>query len=409
VGVLVGPAGAEARRQAGKRDGERSALAEPSLAAREVKLLDILASLGSVVVGYSGGVDSVYLAAAASRALGADNVLAATGRSASYPDVQRDQAIECARGLGIRHVEIDTDELADPRYAANPVNRCYYCKTELWGRLRRLADETGFAHVLDGSNADDASDHRPGSQAAREHGVRSPLLEAGLSKREIRELSRRARLPTWDQPASPCLASRLPYGLAVTPDRLRAVERAEAAVRAVGLVEFRVRHHGDAARLETAPSELPTAVAEAAALADALAGAGFTEALLDVEGYRRGALNEGRADAMRGAGGGADAGAGMAVADQDASGAPGADADASAAALVQLRAPTGASLRRASALLREAGVGGEVRAVGHDLGVLVLAVPVARIAGVAALAAGLKACGFRYVAVPLGAARNPGA
>lgn len=264
-----------------------------TLEAKRARLIALLRELGSVCIGYSGGVDSVFLACIAVEALGPERVLAVTGRSESYPGVQREMALECVRRFGIPHLEIETDELADPRYAANPSNRCYFCKTELWGRLRAVATERGLAAVLDGSNADDAGDWRPGLTAAREHGVRSPLLEVGLTKREIRALSAQMGLPTWDQPAAPCLASRLPYGLAVTPERLREVERAEDAVRGLGFREFRVRHHGDAARLEIAPAELPRALERVSDLAAAVRGAGFPRVLLDVQGYRRGALNEG--------------------------------------------------------------------------------------------------------------------
>jgi uncharacterized protein len=257
------------------------------------RLVDLLRELGSVCIGYSGGVDSVFLACVAVEALGPDRVLAVTGRSASYPMVQREMALECVRRFGIPHLEIETDELSDPRYAANPSNRCYFCKTELWSRLTAIAAERGLAAVLDGSNADDVADWRPGMAATREHGVRSPLLEVGITKAEIRALSARMGLPTWDQPSAPCLASRLPYGLAVTRARLRQVERAEDAVRAHGFREFRVRHHGDAARLEVAPAELPSAAARAAELAAAIRAAGFARVLLDVQGYRRGALNDG--------------------------------------------------------------------------------------------------------------------
>ena len=265
-------------------------------AAREQAGLDlrrILAGMGSVCVGYSGGVDSAFLAVTAVDVLGPEHVLAVTGLSPAYPGVQRDTALEVARRFGVPHEEIATHELADPRYAANPSDRCYFCKTELWSRLARLAAERGLAVVVDGANADDRSDHRPGARAARERAVRSPLLEAGLDKADVRALSRARGLPTWDQPASPCLASRLPYGLAVTPERLAQVEAAEAALRTLGLREFRVRHHGDVARVEVAPAERERAVACAEAVAAALRRAGFTHAVLDAEGYRRGALNAG--------------------------------------------------------------------------------------------------------------------
>lgn len=256
------------------------------------RLYAILRECGSVCIGYSGGVDSVYLAQAAVEALGRERALAVTGRSAAYPDVQRAVALECARRIGIPHLEIETHELADANYVANGADRCYHCKTELWTQLRALADRLGYAVVVDGSNADDAHDHRPGMRAARELGVRSPLLEAGLTKSEIRALSRAADLPTWDQPASPCLSSRLPYGLTVTPRRLRQIEFAERVLREYGFHEFRVRHHGDVARIETSPVERARAIALATELNDAVRALGFAAVVLDVEGYRRGALNE---------------------------------------------------------------------------------------------------------------------
>lgn len=257
------------------------------------KLAAILRACGSVCIGYSGGVDSVFLAKVALDVLGPERMLAVTGRSDAYPAWQHRMALDCVRRFGIPHVEVETDEMADPSYTANGPDRCYHCKTELWSRLGPLAASRGLAVVVDGSNADDALDRRPGAQAASEQGVRSPLREAGLRKAEIRVLSRRLGLPTWDQPASPCLASRLAYGLAVTPERLGQVERAEAAVRALGFRTFRVRHHGDAARLEVEPDSLDQALAKAAELTSAVRSAGFERVLLDVEGYRRGALNEG--------------------------------------------------------------------------------------------------------------------
>lgn len=263
------------------------------LDAKHAALAGILRECGSVCIGYSGGVDSVFLSVVAIDVLGPGRVLAVTGRSAAYPDVQHRTALDCARRFGIPHMELETHELDDPDYTSNPTDRCYYCKTELWTRLGELASERGLAVVLDGSNADDAGDWRPGLRAARERAVRSPLLEAGLTKAEIRVLSKRRGLPTWDQPAAPCLSSRLPYGLAVTPERLRQVEAAEEALRRMGFREFRVRHHGDAARIEVAPPELDRAASRAGELCRALWAVGFGRVLLDVEGYRRGALNEG--------------------------------------------------------------------------------------------------------------------
>jgi uncharacterized protein len=259
---------------------------------RHERLHAILRACGSVCIGYSGGVDSAFLAGAAVTVLGRDNVLAVTGRSPAYPLVQRDMALECAREFGIPHLEIETDELADERYTANPSNRCYYCKSELWPKLVAVARARGLLAVVDGSNADDAGDYRPGFTAAREHGVRSPLLEAGLTKADVRALSRRMGLPTWDQPASPCLSSRLPYGIAVTPARLRQVERAEQALRALGFRELRVRHHDDCLRIELGPTELERAFCIAAIIRERIAETGELRVLIDAEGYRRGALNE---------------------------------------------------------------------------------------------------------------------
>lgn len=259
------------------------------------RLIEILRGCDSVVIGYSGGVDSVFLARIAVDVLGPANVLAVTGRSDSIASWMADTARDVAAQFGIPWLEIDTEEMADPRYAANPSNRCYFCKNELWGKLAEVAAERGFRVVLDGSNADDVGDHRPGAIAAHEHGVRSPLLEAGLTKAEIRRWSHELGLPTWDQPASPCLASRLPYGLAVTPERLQQVETAEGALRAFGFREFRVRHHGDVARLEVGPGEFEKLVEQRGQVNEAVRAAGFQRVLLDLDGYRRGALNEGLA------------------------------------------------------------------------------------------------------------------
>ncbi len=271
-------------------DAERDVLQR-----KEKALHSLLRECGSVLVAYSGGVDSAYLAKAALDALGREHVLAVTGRSASYPEAQREVAEAVADAIGLPRLEIDTHELDDPSYAANPRDRCYFCKSDLFGRLLALARQHGCAAVLDGSNADDLDDHRPGLIAARELGVRSPLQEVGLSKDEIRALSRRAGLPTWDMPASPCLASRISYGTPVTPGRLRRIEEAESRLRSLGTWrELRVRHHGELARLEIDSGGLGGFVEPdlRARVIEALRDAGFSRACLDLSGYRRGALNE---------------------------------------------------------------------------------------------------------------------
>jgi pyridinium-3,5-biscarboxylic acid mononucleotide sulfurtransferase len=260
---------------------------------KENRLADWLRNRGAVAIGYSGGVDSAYLAALSLRALGTERVLGIIGRSASYPDSQWEMARTVASEIGLRVMEIQTDELSDPRYAANPTNRCYFCKTELWSRLVPLARANGIDLVVDGTNADDLHGHRPGAQAAREHGVESPLALFQFTKAEIRERSRELGLPTWEQPSSPCLSSRIPYGTPVTVGRLQRVERAEAALRALGVTgDLRVRHFGALARVELGGGELTrwSSVEARAQLDAAVVAAGYERVELDPRGYRSGGL-----------------------------------------------------------------------------------------------------------------------
>ena len=273
----------------------------PELAARERALDASLRAAGSVLVALSGGVDSSYLALAARRALG-DRMLAVTALSASYPESHRAMAEAVVARFEIPHRFVETHELEREPYRRNGPDRCYHCKSELFGVLLRLRDELGFSAVAYGVNADDTGDFRPGHRAARERGVLSPLLDAGLGKAEIRALSREAGLPTADLPASACLSSRLPYGTEVTPERLRQVDRAEALLRAMGFRQVRVRHHGDVARIEVDPDELPFALdpPTARAISAALRSIGFRWVCLDLEGYRTGSLNEALPPGARG-------------------------------------------------------------------------------------------------------------
>ena len=265
-----------------------------SAAKKETALVAWLAARGRVAIGFSGGVDSAYLAVAARQTLGADGTLAIIGRSASYPAAQWAAARRVADEFEVPVLELDTEELADPRYAANPSNRCYFCKTELWGKLVPVARARGFDVVVDGTNADDLGDYRPGAKAARERAVLSPLAELGFTKDDIRERSRALGLPTWQQPSSPCLSSRLPYGTSVTVERLAQVERAEAALRALGMEgDLRVRFHGDLARLELAPDAVAhwLAAERASAILHAVRDAGFERVAVDLGGFRSGSLN----------------------------------------------------------------------------------------------------------------------
>ncbi|HVE32311.1 MAG TPA: ATP-dependent sacrificial sulfur transferase LarE [Gemmatimonadaceae bacterium] len=263
--------------------------------AKEARLVDWLVSRGSIAIGFSGGVDSAYLAAVAVESLGRDGVVGVIGRSASYPEAQWTAAKAVADHIGLHVVEIDTDELNDPRYAANPTNRCYFCKSELWSRVIPVAHARGIQTVADGTNADDLTGHRPGALAAREQGVVSPLATLEFTKAEIRDRSKARGLPTWSQPSSPCLSSRIPYGTPVTVGRLRRVEEAESALRALGITgDLRVRHFGAKARVEMSRQELARWSEDVARrrVEEALTAVGYQEIEIDQRGFRSGALNE---------------------------------------------------------------------------------------------------------------------
>jgi uncharacterized protein len=257
------------------------------------RLQEILAGCESALVAFSGGVDSAFLAIAAQQALGA-RALAVTADSPSYPENHRQLALSIAGAFKFPHEMVRTEELERPEYRANPSNRCYYCKDELYSRLKTIAAERGLAVVIDGNNADDRGDYRPGRQAAREHGVRSPLDEADLTKEEIRFLARQAGLESWNEPASACLSSRVPYGHEVSNPVLRQIEQAESAVRELGFRVFRVRHHDTVARLEIARSEMARALDPevSARITTALKALGYQYVSLDLQGYRLGSLNE---------------------------------------------------------------------------------------------------------------------
>jgi uncharacterized protein len=263
-----------------------------ALETKEQALFECLEKLGRVIVAYSGGTDSAYLAWAAHRVLG-KNAVAITADSASIPASHKRDAEAFARECGFRHEYIETHEFENPDYVKNDQNRCFHCKDELFTQLESFAARRGNAPIIYGVNKDDLGDYRPGQRAAKLHGVQAPLVEAGLTKSEIRELSRRAGLSTWDRPAAACLSSRVPYGTPVTPQTIRTIEQGEEAIRALGFRQFRVRFHGELARIEVAKEEMPRALTPetAQAFSAIFKQLGFLYVTLDLEGYRQGSLN----------------------------------------------------------------------------------------------------------------------
>lgn len=263
-----------------------------ALQAKQERLFALLQELGQVIVAYSGGTDSAYLAWAAHRVLG-DRAIAITADSASIPASHKRDAEDFVRRFGIRHEYVATQEFANPAYVRNDGSRCFHCKDELFTRLEEVSARLGLKNVVYGVNLDDKSDYRPGHKAAYQHGVSAPLLDAGMTKADIRELSRLAGLPTWDRPAAACLSSRIQYGIEVTPERIRQVEQGEEALRRLGFRIYRVRYHGDLVRLEFGQDELPRALepAMASRFSRIFKDLGFKYVTLDLDGYRQGSLN----------------------------------------------------------------------------------------------------------------------
>jgi uncharacterized protein len=270
-----------------------SGLVSERLKEKEAALFDNLRELGQVLVAYSGGADSAYLAWAATQALGS-RAIAITADSASIPESHKRDAEEFARDQGIRHEYVPTFEFENPKYVANNPDRCFHCKDELFNRLEEVGAARGIPHIVYGVNKDDLGDYRPGQNAARIHQVKAPLVEAGLTKAEIRELSRMAGLKTWDRPASACLSSRIPYGTPVTAETVRKVDHGEEVLRGLGFRQFRVRYHGELVRIEIDREELPRALSMdmAVTLTQRFKALGFHYVTLDLEGYRQGAMNE---------------------------------------------------------------------------------------------------------------------
>ncbi len=255
---------------------------------------DAIRVMNRVVVAFSGGTDSTFALKVATDVLGVQNVIAATGQSDSLATSEREHAVQIAKQLGVAHHLIATDEFADPRYLSNPTNRCFYCKDELYGRLRKLADENGFNVIINGINADDLGDWRPGIQAARQHHVRTPIADAGIGKSEVRAISLELGLPTHDKPASPCLSSRVQYGESITSDKLRQIESCEGFLHRLGIVNCRVRHHDTIARIEVAVEDMPIVLdaENRNVIQEHFKGAGYRYVTLDVGGFRSGSMND---------------------------------------------------------------------------------------------------------------------
>lgn len=256
------------------------------------RLQSILGELGRVVVAFSGGTDSTLVLKVAHDVLGTENVIALTAVSPSLPEADRQEAEALARQIGVRQIFIESAELTNPDYLANTPNRCFFCKEEVYGKFVAYAREHGYPAVVDGSNADDAHDHRPGRQAALRYGIRSPLQEAGLTKAEVRQIARDLGLPNWDKPSAACLASRIPYGTPITAETLKRIEQAEALLRRLGIRQLRVRHHGPLARIEVEPADFQRLIEQRLDIVHQFRALGYTYITLDLNGFRSGSMNE---------------------------------------------------------------------------------------------------------------------